>query len=89
MSTRSTTRIWIAGFNYFSVPAGCGIGSAGNLGFHAPLNHPGIADDGTAGNAGYSNAPWTIAIGDRECVLVHGNLCPEPERECVALGYFV
>jgi hypothetical protein len=30
-----------------------------NLGFHAPLNHPGIANDGTFGSAGYSNTAWT------------------------------
>ncbi len=42
----------------FSVPLGCGI-TVSNLGFHAPLNHPGIANDGTFGNAGYSNAAWT------------------------------
>jgi subtilisin-like proprotein convertase family protein len=42
----------------FSVPLGCGINLT-NLGFHAPLNHPGIANDGTQGSAGYSNAPWT------------------------------
>jgi hypothetical protein len=30
-----------------------------SIGFHAPLNHPGIANDGTLGNAGYSNAAWT------------------------------
>src|SRR5204862_1052772 len=29
-----------------------------SLGFHAPLNHPGIANDGTQGSAGYSNAAW-------------------------------
>ncbi len=42
----------------FSVPLGCGI-TVSNLGFHAPLNHPGIANDGTFGNVGYSNAAWT------------------------------
>ena len=42
----------------FNVPLGCGI-TLTNLGFHAPLNHPGIANDGTQGSAGYSNAPWT------------------------------
>src|SRR4029079_13594853 len=42
----------------FSVPLGCGI-AVSNLGFHAPLNHPGIANDGTQGSAGFSNAPWT------------------------------
>jgi len=29
-----------------------------NIGFHAPVNHPGIANDGTQGDAGYSNLPW-------------------------------
>ena len=42
----------------FSLPLGCGV-TASNLGFHAPLNHPGIANDGTLGSAGYSNAAWT------------------------------
>ena len=42
----------------FSVPLGCGI-TVSNLGFHAPLNHPGIANDGTLGDAGFSNAAWT------------------------------
>jgi hypothetical protein len=51
------------GIQSFSVPAGCGIGSAFNVGFRAPLNHPGAANDGTAGDAGYSNVPWSMSIG--------------------------
>jgi subtilisin-like proprotein convertase family protein len=46
------------GIQSFSVPLGCGI-TLTNLGFHAPLNHPGIVNDGTQGSAGYGNAPWT------------------------------
>jgi hypothetical protein len=46
------------GIQSFSVPLGCGI-TANNLGFHAPLNPPGFANDGTLGGAGYSNAAWT------------------------------
>ena len=42
----------------FSVPLGCGI-TVSNLGFHAPENPPGFANDGTCNSAGYSNAPWT------------------------------
>jgi subtilisin-like proprotein convertase family protein len=42
----------------FSIPLGCGI-TLTNVGFHAPLNHPGIANDGTQNSAGYSNAAWT------------------------------
>jgi hypothetical protein len=42
----------------FAVPLGCGI-TVSNLGFHAPRNSPGFANDGTQGNAGFSNAVWT------------------------------
>ncbi len=41
----------------FSVPLGCGI-NVSNIGFHAPPQEPGWANDGTAGNAGFSNTPW-------------------------------
>jgi len=46
------------GIQSFSVPLGCGM-TVSNIGFHAPLNHPGIANDGTQGSAGYSNTAWT------------------------------
>ncbi len=42
----------------FGVPLGAGI-TVSNLGFHAPMNHPGFANDGTQGSAGYSNTPWS------------------------------
>jgi hypothetical protein len=35
-----------------------------NIEFHAPPQHPGWPHDGTAGDAGYSNAPWTVDMGD-------------------------
>jgi hypothetical protein len=41
----------------FSVPLGCGV-TISNVGFHAPPNHPGFANDGTLNNQGYSNAAW-------------------------------
>jgi hypothetical protein len=46
------------GIQSFSVPLGCGM-TVSNIGFHAPLNHPGIANDGTLNSAGYSNTAWT------------------------------
>jgi hypothetical protein len=46
------------GIQSFSVPLGCG-NVLTNVGFHAPPNHPGFANDGTVGSAGYSNASWT------------------------------
>jgi hypothetical protein len=42
----------------FSVPLGCGI-TVSNIGFHAPPNPAGFANDGTVGNTGFSNAAWT------------------------------
>jgi hypothetical protein len=46
------------GIQSFSVPLG-GLITVSNLGFHAPLNHPGVPNDGTQGDAGFSNAAWT------------------------------
>ena len=42
---------------FFTVPLGCGI-TVSNIGFHAPPNHPGFPNDGTLGDAGFSNAAW-------------------------------
>jgi hypothetical protein len=46
------------GIQSFTVPLGCGA-AVSNLGFHAPPNHPGFPNDGTQGNAGFSNAAWS------------------------------
>jgi hypothetical protein len=35
-----------------------------NIEFHAPPQHPGWPHDGTVGDAGYSNSPWTTDMGD-------------------------
>jgi hypothetical protein len=43
----------------FSVPLGLGT-NISNIGFHAPPQHPGWANDGTFNNQGYSNTPWTV-----------------------------
>src|SRR5438477_974211 len=41
----------------FSVPLGAGV-NVSNIGFHAPPQHPGWANDGTQNDAGYSSTPW-------------------------------
>ena len=46
------------GIQSFSVPLGCGM-TVNSVGFHAPSNHPGFPNDGTQGDAGFSNAAWT------------------------------
>ena len=43
----------------FSVPLGPGV-SISNIGFHMPPQHPGVAHDGTQGDAGYSSTPWDV-----------------------------
>ncbi|MFZ1217723.1 MAG: hypothetical protein WAO00_00450 [Chthoniobacterales bacterium] len=48
------------GIQSFSVPLGCGI-TLSNVGFHASPNHPGFPNDGTQGNAGFSNAAWIVS----------------------------
>jgi N-acetylneuraminic acid mutarotase len=43
----------------FSVPLGLGV-NVSNIGFHAPPQEPGWANDGTFMNQGYSSTPWTV-----------------------------
>jgi hypothetical protein len=46
------------GIQSFSVPIGPGV-NISNIGFHAPIQQPGWAHDGTQGDAGYSSTPWS------------------------------
>ena len=43
----------------FSVPIGPGV-NISNIGFHAPRQEPGWANDGTQGNTGFSSTPWNV-----------------------------
>ena len=43
----------------FSVPFGPGA-NISNISFHGPIQHPGWANDGTQGDAGYSSTPWVV-----------------------------
>ena len=42
----------------FGVPLGASV-NVSNIGFHAPPQHPGWANDGTLNSQGYSSTPWT------------------------------
>ncbi|MBX3281702.1 MAG: carboxypeptidase regulatory-like domain-containing protein [Acidobacteria bacterium] len=46
------------GIQSFSVPVSSG--DITNIGFHAPPQHPGWANDGTLANAGFSSQPWAV-----------------------------
>jgi hypothetical protein len=43
----------------FTVPLGLGA-NISNIGFHAPPQHPGWANDGTLNNQGYSSMAWDV-----------------------------
>ena len=43
----------------FSVPLIPGV-NISNIGFHAPPQEPGWANDGTQNNQGYSSTPWSV-----------------------------
>ena len=74
------------GIAFFSAPAGCGIGSATNPGFHAPLNPPGLVSDGTVGNAGYSNAPWTLHLAGSSLSWSTETFAQNPNANAIRWG---
>jgi hypothetical protein len=43
----------------FGVPLGAGV-NVNNIGFHAPIQHPAWANDGTFNSQGYSSTPWNV-----------------------------
>ena len=47
------------GIQSFSVALNAGV-NVSNIGFHAPPQHPGWANDGTLNSQGYSSTPWTV-----------------------------
>src|SRR4029077_15684291 len=47
------------GIQSFSVPVAPGV-NISNAAFHAPLQEPGWANDGTFNNQGYSSQPWAV-----------------------------
>jgi len=47
------------GIQSFSVALNPGV-NISNIGFHAPPQHPGWANDGTFNDQGYSSTPWVV-----------------------------
>ena len=76
------------GIQSFSVPLGTGI-TVSNLGFHAPPNHPGFANDGTAGSAGLQQHRLDFKSNGERPKLELGDIRAEPERERDSLGHDV
>ena len=59
MSMPCITRTWTVLFNRLVCRLGPGV-NISNIGFHAPPQEPGWANDGTFNNQGYSSTPWTV-----------------------------
>ena len=71
----------------FSVPTGPGV-NISNIGFHAPRQEPGWANDGTQGNTGYQQ--HAVECSDVQFYNVeHGNFCTESERQRDSLRHVV
>jgi hypothetical protein len=69
----------------FSVPVGNGA-SVTNIGFHAPPQHPGSANDGTAGSAGYSSAPWTQTLASNSMTWNTETMAQNPNANAIRWG---
>src|SRR6202007_1867875 len=73
------------GMQSFSVPLGAGT-SISNVGFHAPPQHPGSANDGTVGSAGYSSAPWTVTQTSSSLTWSSETFAQNPNANAIRWG---
>lgn len=67
-----------------SVPTGCA--TINNLAFHAPRNAPGFPNDGTVGNAGYSNDPWQVVVNSGSVSWSTESLAINPNANAIRWG---
>ena len=73
------------GIQSFTLPRRAGV-ILSNVGFHAPPQHPGWTADGTAGNTGYSSAPWTQTEGGGLVTWSSETLAQNPNANAVRWG---
>jgi hypothetical protein len=67
----------------FAVPTGRRVR---NIGFHAPPQEPGWANDGTVGNAGYSSTPWTSVVTGGSLTWSCETLAQDPNANAIRWG---
>jgi hypothetical protein len=67
----------------FDVPTGRRIR---NIGFHAPPQEPGWANDGTVGNTGYSSTPWTSVVTGGSLTWSCETLAQNPNANAIRWG---
>ncbi len=73
------------GIQSFSIPLGNGI-TLSNIGFHAPPQHPGWANDGTANNAGFSSTPWAASSTGGAITWSSETLAQNPNANAIRWG---
>ena len=69
----------------FGLPVGAGV-TLSNIGFHAPPQQPGWTFDGTAGNTGYSNTPWTQTQTSTAMTWSSETLAQNPNANAIRWG---
>ena len=71
--------------SYFILPRSTSVNIT-NIGFHAPPQHPGYTFDGTPGNLGFSNTPWTTNIYDQAIVFGTEAFAQNPNANAIRWG---
>jgi len=69
----------------FSVPLVVGA-NISNIGFHAPPQEPGWANDGTASNRGYSSTPWTVTQASDSITWNTETIAQNPNANAIRFG---
>jgi hypothetical protein len=73
------------GIRSFTLPRRTGA-TLSNVGFHAPPQHPGWTQDGTAGNTGYSSTPWAQTENGGFVTWSSETLAQNPNANAVRWG---
>ncbi len=69
----------------FSIPMSAGV-TVSNVGFHEPPQQPGWTFDGTAGNAGFSSAPWAQTQASGMMTFSSETLAQNPNANAIRWG---
>lgn len=71
--------------NSFTLPSAVGA-TMTNMGFHSPPQHPGSANDGTVGSAGYDNFPWSVTFQSGTVNWSAETLAQNPNTNAIRWG---
>jgi len=69
----------------FTIPKRAGV-TITNVGFHAPPQHPGWAQDGTVGDQGYSSTPWALTDNGTSLTWSTETMAQNPNANAIRWG---